>query len=83
MSFELTIDIEGVKDKSAVSLHYADNNPYVIYVSGSDGEYTTIDVEDVEVFAEALLDMLSLARAHAVNNSLKNRKAKRSGMIGD
>ena len=80
MSFEFVIE---VGEKHNATLHFACHSPEVIFFRGSDGELTTIDIDHAELVVEAIRDMLSLARSHTVNRSIKKRKAKRSGMIGD
>lgn len=81
MSYEFLIEVGGSKVRT--SLHFASHSPDTIFIRGSDGELTTIEVDEVELVIGALNDMLSLARAHVVNRSINKKKTKRSGMIGD
>jgi len=71
VSFEFVIDIGATRKKVNTSLRFTSRNPGVIFISGSDGEYTTIDIDDVAEVAEALIAMMNVGRSCDVSKYLR------------
>lgn len=81
MSIEFSIEVGDGRNKSAIS--FSSLYPDVISIWDKGDGFAAIEIDEIDNTISAIMDVVSFAKSHTINESIKKRKAKRSGVIED